>query len=378
MRSGRLRPGRGRLAPDRRTAERGVALLACAELLTVAGTFDPFGLAVCAGALLALPLRHRFPLPSLAATLPATLTEYLWLPTMLVVFVVACRAPRRVIAACGALLFAAALLPWPPAALLDHSRPEVLTMIEGAGLLSLGPIVLGLLLRTRDELRDRLADLAATQHRERGLEAQRAVTRERARLARDMHDTVSHHVGIIAVQSGVLSATEPDAGRRADIEVVREHSVRALEELRDMVGVLRGADAKAAAAVGRTRLADLHGLTAESLLDVGVQIAVAPGTPWDPAVEAAAFRIVQEALNNVRKHAPGAPVHVSVLTPDDHRALVVEISNGPPATDRPAPELPAGGHGLAGLRERAALVGGRVAAHPTSEGGFVVRAVLPL
>ncbi|MVO88598.1 two-component sensor histidine kinase [Streptomyces sp. p1417] len=362
---------------DRRTAERGVALLACAELLTVARSFDPLGLAVCSVALLALPLRRRFPLATVAATLPATVTEFLWLPAMLAMFVVACRASHRAIAGCGALLFAAALVPWPPAALLDHSRPEVLTMIEGAGLLSLGPIVLGRLLATRDELGDRLADLAASQERERRSEAQRAVARERARLARDMHDTVSHHVGIIAVQSGVLSATEPDGGRRADIEVVREHSVRALEELRDMVGVLRGADAAAAAAVGRTRLADLHGLTAESLLDVSVHIAVAPGPDWDPALEACAFRVVQESLNNVRKHAPGAPVRVSVLAPEGQRSLVVEVSNGPPRADRPAPGLPAGGHGLAGLHERVALVGGSVATRPTPEGGFAVRAVLP-
>ncbi|MFJ2770907.1 sensor histidine kinase [Streptomyces sp. NPDC087300] len=363
---------------DRRTAERGVALLACAELLTVAGTFDPLGLLVCSLALAVLPLRHRWPLGTLAVALPATVTEYLWLPAMLAMFVVACRASPRVIGGCGVLLFAAALVPWPPAALLDHSRPEVLTMVEGAGLLSLGPIVLGLLVRTRDELRHRLADLAATQDRERWLESQRAVTRERARLARDMHDTVSHHVGIIAVQSGVLSATERDGARRADIEVVREHSVRALEELRDMVGVLRGTDAGAAAAVGRTRLADLPGLTAESLLDVGVHIGVAPGTSWDPALEAVAFRIVQEALNNVRKHAPGAPVQVSVLTPDGHDALVVEVSNGPPGAEGGGSGLPAGGHGLAGLRERAALVGGHVVARPTADGGFTVRAELPL
>ncbi|MCF3121017.1 MULTISPECIES: sensor histidine kinase [Streptomyces] len=363
---------------DRRTAERGVALLACAELLTVAGTFDALGLAVCSAALLVLPLRHRFPLSTLAVTLPATVTEYLWLPAILAMFVVACRASPRVIRVCGLLLFTAALVPWPPDALLDHSRPEVLTMVEGAGLLSLGPIVLGLLVRTRDELRHRLTDLAATQHREQWLESQRAVTRERARLARDMHDTVSHHVGIIAVQSGALSATEPDAARRADIDVVREHSVRALEELRNMVGVLRGADATAAAAAGRTRLTDLHGLTAESLLDVGVHIAVAPGARWDPALEAAAFRIVQEALNNVRKHAPGAPVQVSVLAPEGQDVLVVEIDNGPPAADRTAPTLPSGGHGLAGLRERAALVGGRVTARPSADGGFTVRAELPL
>lgn len=362
---------------DRRTAERGVALLACAELWTVAGTFEPLGLAVCAVALLALPLRRRFPLSTLAATLPATVTEFLWLPAMLAMFVVACRASRRAIAGCGALLFAAALVPWPPAALLDHSRPEVLTMIEGAGLLSLGPIVLGRLVATRGELKDRLVDLAAAQHRERELEAQRAVTRERARLARDMHDTVSHHVGIIAVQSGALSATEPDGERRTDIEVVRDHSVRALEELRDMVGVLRGADTSAATAVGRTRLTDLHGLTAESLLDVSVHIAVEPGPSGDPALEACAFRIVQEALNNVRKHAPGAPVRVCVRAPEEQHGLVVEVSNGPPEDDRAAPVLPTGGHGLAGLHERAALVGGTLVAGPTADGGFTVRAVLP-
>ncbi|MEU8888986.1 histidine kinase [Streptomyces sp. NPDC048442] len=355
-----------------------MAVLACAELLTVADSFGPLYVSVCAVALLALPLRARHPLPTLLATLPAIVTEHLWLPAMLAMFMVACRYSRGVISVCGVLLFLAALCPWPPGALVEYSTAEILTMIEGAGLLCLGPTVLGLLIRTRGELRDRLADLAATQHRERRLEAQRAVIGERARLAREMHDVVSHHVGIIAVQTGVLSATEPDEQRRTDIEVARRHSVRALEELRDMVGVLRGSDPAEAAAVGRTGLADLHALAAESLLDVGVEVAVAPGVGWDPAVEAAAYRIVQEGLNNVRKHAPGAAVEVSVLTSDGRDSLVVEVRNGPPGEERGALELPTSGYGLAGLRERAGLIGGRVAAGVTPDGGFSVRAVLPL
>lgn len=353
--------------------------VAVAELLTVANAFSTWTLAVCAVALLALPLRRRQPVFTLCATLPSILLGHLWLPPMIAMYEVArSRSRRRIVVGCG-LLFTAAVCPWPVTDLSSMIREEILTSVEAAGLLSVGPTALGLLAATRAELRARIADLTATQERERRLEAERAVAGERARLAREMHDTVSHHVGIIAVQSGALRAAEKaDHWKRETAESIRRHSVQALEELRDMVGVLRGSDLDAAAAAGRPRLDNLRELTADSMLDVTVDLTEPQSAASTPAVESTVFRIVQEALNNVRKHAPGARVDVSVAPSDDQKSLTVEVRNTPPP-EPPAAALPSGGgHGLTGLRERAELLGGRLSAHACPEGGFVVRAVLPL
>ncbi|GAA4900826.1 sensor histidine kinase [Streptomyces coeruleoprunus] len=369
-------PYRRLLLRCRPTAERAVVVVAVTELLTVADAFSTLPFAVCAVALLALPLRRRFPMLTLCATLPSILTGHLWLPPMIAMFHVSARQSRARIAVGCVLLFASALCPWPLTEFADMSRQELFTSIEAAGLLSVGPTALGLLASTRAELRARLADLTATQERERRLESERAVARERARLAREMHDTVSHHVGIIAVQSGALRAGETDEWKRETAESIRRHSVQALEELRDMVGVLRGSDVDAAAAAGRTGLDRLRELTADSLLDVTVELPERRDEAWGPAVEAAVFRIVQEALNNVRRHAPGSRVAVAVAPGEG--SLTVEVRNGPSA-EACSDSLPSGGgHGLAGLRERAELLGGRLSAGPCPEGGFMVRAVLPL
>nr|WP_079169559.1 histidine kinase [Streptomyces sp. CC77] len=374
-----------RSAVGRFTADRVAVVAATAELLTVADAFSRTTLAVCALALLALPLRRRLPLAALCATLPALLLGHLWLPPMIVMYEIARGRSRRRLAWGGGLLFCAAACPWPVVDLAAMTREEVLTAVEAAGLLSLGPTALGLLAATRAELRARLADLTATQERERRLEAERAVAGERSRLAREMHDTVSHHVGIIAVQAGALRTVETaDDWKRETAESIRRHSVQALEELRDMVGVLRGSDTEAAAAAGRSGLEDLRQLAADSLLDVDVRLPVAAGPQdggWPAAVEAAVFRIVQEALSNVRKHAPDARVAVRVDRSGDGRYLTVEVVNGPPARSGAGRRdaLPrGGGHGLVGLRERAALLGGRLTARPCPDGGFVVRADLPL
>ncbi|CAL9306387.1 sensor histidine kinase [Streptomyces sp. SudanB25_2051] len=374
--------------------------VAAAELLTVDEHFTALPLAVCAVAALVLPLRRRLPTATLCATLPAMLAGYLWLPPMVAMFQVASGGSRRRTATACVLLFAAASCPWPVEDLPAMTRQEVLTYVEAGVLMSMGPTALGLLARTRLELRARLADLTATREREQRLEAERAVTRERARLAREMHDTVAHHVGIIAVQSGALRAAETaDAWKRDTAESIRRHSVQALEELRDMVGVLRASDPGAARTAGRTGLDGLRDLTDDSLLDVTVDVE-APAAEPSAEVECAVFRIVQESLNNVRKHAPGAPVSVRVAPAPDGAALTVEVRNAPPPgpaggprpvhPPQPCPEpapgpcagsgdvLPGGGYGLVGLRERAALLGGSLSAGRCPDGGFAVRAVLPL
>ncbi|MCK8434231.1 two-component sensor histidine kinase [Streptomyces sp. D2-8] len=363
------------------TPRRLIVAATAAELLVFL-SFERETLLVSSAAALGLLLRRRFPVLGLLLTLPSIAIGQVWLAPMLAMFDVAVTASRRpVVTACGAGMFLAAACPWPLDSVTELTWQEHLLTVESSLMLSIGPTALGLLARTRAELKERLSELMRSQALGRRLEAERAVVRERSRLARDMHDTVSHHVGIIAVQAGALSTTTTDEGVREDAEVIRRHSVSALEELRNMVGVLRGSDAAAASAAGRTQLADLAFLSRESRLDVTLDLdpalAAGAGGPWAPEAESTAFRTVQEALSNVRKHAPGAPAAISVHVSDDRRALVVEVRNGSAVEPYEGPELPVGGHGLTGLRERAALIGGTLEARPLEGGGFLVRAVLP-
>ncbi|GAB3957177.1 sensor histidine kinase [Streptomyces sparsus] len=185
-----------------------------------------------------------------------------------------------------------------------------------------------------------------------------------------MHDVVSHQVSLIAVQAGALQVTtaEPESRERAG--TIRELGVATLEELRHLVGVLRSARESPG-------LAELPALVAESGLDARLTGGGPPGRArWPEAVEQAAYRTVQEALTNVRKYAPDAPVEVTVRASGG--SLLVVVRNGPSADPPPpAAGLPTGGHGLRGMGERAELLGGRLEAGPTPEGGFLVRAVLP-
>ncbi|MFC5803116.1 sensor histidine kinase [Streptomyces formicae] len=362
----------------RLSAEQVAVVCALGELLTVIDEFGTLALVVCASALLALSLRRRLPVTALCATLPATVTGHLLLPSMITMYAVASSRPQgRALWPCG-LLFAAALRPWPLSALAEMTRTDLLIALEMAALLSIGPTALGLLARARGETQAQLARLKVSQAREQRLGAEQAVIHERARLARDMHDTVSHHVSIIAVQAGALWAVETDPDKRADVESIRRHGVQALEELRDMVGVLRGSRVLVAATAGRPVLADLPRLAADSGLDVTADLPALAERSWPPVVETTAYRIVQEALSNVRKHAPGASVALSAVLSEDHGALVLEVRNGPAPHRREDAGLPAGGHGLVGLRERAERLGGRLTAQPSADGGFLVRAVLPM
>lgn len=359
-----------------------VTAAAALELLTLHGALDTMSALVCPPALLALLLRRRFPVTVLLVTLPSMATGHLWLAPMIAMFTVASGSTRRrVVLGAGAALFGATM--WSgntvddaPMAWGDH-----LVVVQVALMFSVGPAGLGLLTQTRSELRARLADLSASQAHGRHLEAERAVAQERTRMAREMHDTVSYHLGIIAAQAGALWATAPDDTVREDAEAVRRHSGYALAELRDIVGVLRHAPVRADDA-DPARLANLRTLVREARLGAVLHLALdlPDGRTCPPAVERAAYRTVQEALTNVRKYAPGARIDITVgpsATGDD---LLVEIRNGPgPRTRVPdSPETPTGGFGLTGLEERVVLVDGTFHAGATPEGGFVVRAELPL
>ena len=202
-----------------------------------------------------------------------------------------------------------------------------------------------------------------------------ALAEERARIARELHDIVAHTMSGMVVQAGAAAQVvdeDPDFVRRA-LETIRRGGSEALGEMRRMVSMLR-ADDGPAGLVPQPGLGSLDELLSHTR-DHGVDVELVhegDGAPLPAGVDLAAYRIVQESLTNVRKHSCAPRARVVVRR--DDRGLLVEVSDdGPPA---PAGGPP--GHGLAGIRERAALYGGHVEAGPSPTGGFRVRATLPL
>ncbi len=243
--------------------------------------------------------------------------------------------------------------------------------------ITLGPWYVG------RRFRDRGAYLALLRERAERLDAEQrarerqAVAEERARIARELHDVVAHRVSMMTVQAGAAKTVAPhdlDAAVEAMADV--EHAGRrALGELRHLLGVLRpetGADGLGP----QPGLADIGPLV-EEVARTGADITVTADEPahdLPAAVDLSAYRIVQEALTNVVKHAgPDPTVEVSVTV--DEGWLDIELTN---STDEAAPELPGAGFGIAGMRERCALLGGTLDAGPRSPGRFAVHARLPL
>ncbi|MBD0689213.1 sensor histidine kinase [Streptomyces sp. CBMA123] len=327
-------------------------------------------------AAVALFWRRRFPVTALLLTMPGTWVEAIWLAPITAVYTVATERPgAKALFPCAALFTLVSFFHWPlPTPIIDLSRNTALDAIQ-AVMLSAGPAATGLLSRTRRELAARLDELTRGQERESRLLAERVLISERGRLAREMHDVVSHQVSLISIQAGALQVSTADPAAATVARTIRELSVRTLDELRQMVGVLRGTGGPLpdAPLAPQPRLADLPRLIQESGLAADTELN--PGDrPWPEAVERAAYRTVQEALTNITKYAPEAAVHVRVRAKG--RRLRVEVRNGAPPV-HPAETLPGGGHGLVGLRERAQLLGGTLTAGPTQDGGFEVRAELP-
>jgi signal transduction histidine kinase len=218
----------------------------------------------------------------------------------------------------------------------------------------------------RDETRQAMADTLQDQ----------AVMGERARIARELHDVVAHHVSAIAVQaeSARLTTENLSDEGRAQFEAIGETARDALAEMRRLLGVLRDdADAETARDP-QPSLARLDELV-ETARSAGTPVTLTlegAATPLSPGVDLCAYRILQEALTNARRHAPGAVVEVEIeYAPDVLRLRVRDHGPGivPPQTD---------GHGLLGMRERALMVGGSLTAAPADGGGFAIDAVLPI
>ncbi|MEU9043230.1 MULTISPECIES: histidine kinase [unclassified Kitasatospora] len=326
-------------------------------------------------AAVALFWRRRFPVVVLLLTMPGSWVDEIWLAPITAVYTVAAERPRpRFVIPCGVLFTLVEFFHWPlPDNIFNLSRATALDAIQ-AVMLAAGPTATGLLSRTRRELAARLDELTRGQERESRLLAERVLITERGRLAREMHDVVSHQVSLISIQAGALQVSSTDPAAVTTARTIRELSVRTLDELRQMVGVLRGTSGRLpdAPLAPQPRLADLPRLIEESGLAAVAELN--PGGSWPEAVQRAAYRTVQEALTNITKYAPEARVHVKVRAKGS--LLRVEVRNDAPPV-HPAEPLPGGGHGLVGLRERAQLLGGTLTAGPTRDGGFEVRAELP-
>ncbi|WP_405808234.1 MULTISPECIES: sensor histidine kinase [unclassified Streptomyces] len=209
--------------------------------------------------------------------------------------------------------------------------------------------------------------------------ARRTLLEERGRIARELHDVVAHHMSVISIQAQVAPhlVENPPEELKENLAGIRQNAVEALTELRRVLGVLRSEDPSAegvrhAPQPTLDRLAELVDNVRGAGLTVTTEITGEP-RPLSPGVELSAFRIVQEALSNAMRHSPGAQVRVAV----GHQpsAVTVRVTNSAP--DRPAPPSQGTGHGLLGMRERAAMLGGELANGPTPDGGYEVTAILP-
>jgi signal transduction histidine kinase len=241
--------------------------------------------------------------------------------------------------------------------------------------LTLGVAVVGMLWAVGQAVRDRRASAA----RAAAEQAERAVTQERLRIARELHDSLAHSVGVIAIKAAVanhVAHLRPGEAHDA-LRVIETTSRGALAELRHMLGLLRATDGESLVELSPTPgEAELAAL-AHRVTDAGVAVHLnVQGLARLPdGVKLSVYRIVQEALTNVVKHAAPARCSVTVHASEQEvRIEVVDDGRQPAPSER---AIPRGGHGLIGMRERVAMYGGRLFAAPRAEGGFLVAAQLP-
>ncbi|MFE6406159.1 sensor histidine kinase [Streptomyces sp. NPDC057837] len=255
-------------------------------------------------------------------------------------------------------------------------EPEALLIGVLTGLITFGPAATGLIVRNHRDA----AEAARLRAEQTALLAEmdraQAVTAERARMARELHDMVANHLSAIAIHStAALSLQDPRTSQEA-LVVIRENSVEGLAEMRRLIGILRDSSGDTEPVAAPTL--DGLGALVENARTNGLDVTLdaAPGTVPAP-VELAAYRIVQESLTNALKHAGAGRVAVSLARRDG--VLTVEVIS--PYGDRDGPTAPGSGAGLVGMRERAALLDGTFAAGPEdSPDGKVwaVRAILPV
>ncbi|MFI9296205.1 sensor histidine kinase [Streptomyces gardneri] len=380
----------------RRTA--GEISLAVVLALLAAGSEELLGgegrrlVVVAVGAAVLSLLRRR--LPASVLVLAAGLSPFL--PGFGPLLIVVGWSAGRYVESAGRALaaFMAAFVLNVGGTLLETwDRQRLLTMAFLAALYYLGTTLApGLAHRywtQRRTLLHALQERNAQLLRERTMVAWQARLRERQRIAQDMHDSLGHQLALIAVHTGALEVDRELSERQREVVgVLRNASVTAMHELREVVGILRdGIEATEGPGSAPARAGDETGKAARGTAGIEglVAAARAAGTtvglrrlgeerPLAPAADHAAYRIVQEALTNAYKYAPGAPIAVELRYEPD--TFVVEVLNEASA-DGPAKDVVSGGQGLTGLAERARLVGGMCHAGPADGGGFRVAGMLP-
>lgn len=323
-----------------------------------------------------LLVRRRWPYVSLVLALPGFAWGFAVFAMMFALYSVA-RRERRLRWTIGASVVAFCATPsWTLAFQglgFDLGTAQSLfTSVLFAGLYVAAPAALGIAVRTGAGLRVEMERRAALQQQRTRLAAQQALERERAVLAREMHDVVSNQVSLIAVQAGALQVASGDPVAKDVAGTIRSLSVTTLDELRAMIEVLRAAGGTDRGPVPQPTLEDLPGLLSGSGIVVHSHVEL--GRPLPTAVQRAVFRLAQEGLTNARKHAPGAEVHLRIVTTGTR--VVTELVAEPGRA--PALDLPSAHHGLVGLRERAELLGGTLTRTLHEDGAHTLRMTLPV
>lgn len=358
---------RGRLA--QLAIDLSLVAVALADAVLLLVDPPPLTVAVAVAGSVGLLLRRRLPWVSFALALAALIVSSGLVASIIALYAVAVAERRRwAVALAGLAVFVATSWAEWGGALSAESVPLLVYWLMTAA----APIALGLLVRTRRQLTERLRELEQARESERRHADEVVLSTERARIAREMHDVVSHEVSLIAVQAGALQVASPDPEVQQAARTMRALAVETLDELRQMVTVLRSAAGGRDQIAPQPRIGELAALIEGSGIDVTATLDV----PDDLAasVQRAIYRTVQEALTNIRKHAPGATVTVTARRTGHEVQLCVLSTPG----TAPSLALPSSGNGLVGLRERAELLGGSLNAHPTADGGFAVQLRIPL
>jgi signal transduction histidine kinase len=324
----------------------------------------------------ALVVRHRWPLGVLAVLLALVLIDpypALDVPVLFALFTVAEDQDRRRVAA-AALIAALVLILCTPLHGARLAFPGVISHLVAVGL----AVAAGLYLRTRADYIIGLRERASRMERERELLSDQAVADERVRIARELHDVVAHNVSLMVVQAQALAATSNGDGSQTEaLNRIGDLGRAAMSEMHRMLGVLRLQDDPSAEREPQPGVRDLEALVSRAretgleaeLAVVGELRELAPG------VDLSVYRIVQEALTNVIRHAQAR--HVDVRLAYRPQRLEVEVLDDGTAVVS-VPDAPSDGHGLVGMRERVGLLGGELIAGPRLDSaGYRVYALLP-
>ncbi|QUH04316.1 sensor histidine kinase [Saccharopolyspora erythraea] len=344
-----------------------VGLPAVAVLFSHASSW--FSLVSALSACAVLPLRHRWPRLVVVLCVPAFVGGLGWAPGVVALYAFGRARPhyRWQVAALLVVLVAAVV----PVLVQQSLGPAAILLTVSFVLFGAGaPVALGALVTTRHQLTDSLRQLREATEAELAAKAETARAEERARIAREIHDAVGHQVTLIAVESAALAATSEEPATQESAGRLRALAKQALDEMRTTLGL--AGDRNPASACVRA-IPDLVTRAGASGLDVRLDVEVDEREVFTPGVERAAFRVVQEALTNASKHAPGARVGVRVdVTGGSLRVSVVNsVADGKPV------DIGSGGSGLEGLSERVQMAGGRLDAGPAADGGFELVALLP-